>query len=78
VRVGARVTVTIWIAYYSDGSSYALFDTEVEALRYALENGMRVKSQDLDVLGGFATYADSGAFMPSAHRAVSLNPLIDG
>lgn len=29
-----------WVASYYDGSGYAIFPTEVEALRYALEHTM--------------------------------------
>lgn len=31
-----------WIAYYSDGSSFAVFATEIEAYRYALPVSMSV------------------------------------
>lgn len=33
----------IWFAYYYDHSGAAVFETEIEALRYALANGMQVK-----------------------------------
>lgn len=31
-----------WIAYYADWSGFAIFDTEVECLRYAVEHHMEV------------------------------------
>lgn len=34
---------TVWVAYYSDWSGIAVFSTEIEALRYAVERGMQVK-----------------------------------
>lgn len=33
----------VWMAYYSDWSSFALFATEIEALRYAVEKSMHVR-----------------------------------
>jgi hypothetical protein len=33
----------IWVAYYYDRSGVAVFETEIEALRYALANSMQVK-----------------------------------
>lgn len=30
-----------WLAYYSDWSGFAVFDNELEALRYAVEHQMR-------------------------------------
>jgi hypothetical protein len=32
----------VWVAYYSDGSSFAVFEAEVEAYRYALPLSMKV------------------------------------
>lgn len=29
-----------WIAYYSDWSGFAVFDSEIKCLRYAVENHM--------------------------------------
>lgn len=39
--------MTVWIAFYSDWSSFALFETEIEALRHAVDHSMRVKSLTL-------------------------------
>jgi len=36
--------VTIWIAYHMDWSGFAIFETEIEALRYAVEHSMQVKA----------------------------------
>lgn len=36
--------MTIWIAYYSDWSDFALFETEIAALRYATGTHMHVKA----------------------------------
>lgn len=33
----------VWIAYYHDRSTIVVFDTELKALRYAVENSMAVK-----------------------------------
>lgn len=33
----------IWVAYYYDHSGVAVFDSEIEALRYALARSMQVK-----------------------------------
>jgi hypothetical protein len=33
----------VWLAYYDDWSAMAVFMTEVEALRYAVEHSMRAK-----------------------------------
>jgi hypothetical protein len=32
----------VWLAYYNDWSGMAVFATEVEALRYAVQKGMAV------------------------------------
>lgn len=34
----------IWFAYFADFSGFAVFADEMEALRYAVENGMKVKT----------------------------------
>ena len=34
---------TVWMAYYLDWSQFALFETEVEALRHAVEHSMQVR-----------------------------------
>jgi hypothetical protein len=34
----------VWIAYHSDWSGFALFDTEIEALRHAIATGVRISS----------------------------------
>lgn len=37
--------MTIWLAYYPDWSGFAIFETEIEALRFAVGyGGMQVKS----------------------------------
>lgn len=33
----------VWVAYYSDQSAFVLFETEIEALRHAVEMSMQVK-----------------------------------
>ena len=45
-----NTAVTIWIAYYLDWSDFALFETEVEALRHAVDRAMRVKPITLPVV----------------------------
>lgn len=40
----ARRSSMIWLAYYSDHSGAAVFGSETAALRYAVANGMQVKS----------------------------------
>lgn len=35
-------TSRVWMAYYHDRSRVALFDTEIDALRHAVDNGMQV------------------------------------
>lgn len=47
-------TITIWMAYYPDGSDYALFGSEIEALRHAVRTGMQVGSQRVEMLTGHA------------------------
>lgn len=37
----------IWMAYYSDRSAIVLFETEMEALRHAVEHSMQVKKLTL-------------------------------
>ncbi len=32
-----------WFVYYHDLSGFAVFDDEIKALRYAVENGMQCK-----------------------------------
>lgn len=32
-----------WLAYYSDYSGFAVFATEIEALRYAVDRSMQVE-----------------------------------
>ena len=56
------MTVTIWLAYYRDGSEVAVFGSELEALRHAVENGMQVRSQDVDVVFGTSRAASRQAF----------------
>lgn len=34
----------VYLAYYDDWSGFALFATEVEALRHAVEHSMKVKT----------------------------------
>lgn len=55
-------TVTIWLAYYRDGSEVAVFGSELEALRHAVENGMQVRSQDVDVVFGVSRADSRRAF----------------
>lgn len=38
---------TVWLAYHLDWSNFALFGTEIEALRYAVDNSMRVQAVTL-------------------------------
>ena len=33
----------VWVASYGDRSGYALFATEIDALRHAVDKGMRVE-----------------------------------
>lgn len=33
----------IWVAYYSDWSGFAVFEAEIDALRYAVRQQMRVE-----------------------------------
>jgi hypothetical protein len=37
------VNPQLWVVYYHDWSGFAVFDNELLALRYAVENGMAVK-----------------------------------
>lgn len=37
----------VWIAYYSDWSGFALFDTEIDALRFAVGSQMQVQALNL-------------------------------
>lgn len=39
--------MTVWLAYYRDWSAFAIFETEIEALRYAVEHTMQVKAVTL-------------------------------
>lgn len=39
--------VKLWLAYYADGSSFVVFDNELEALRYAVANTMQVVPLEL-------------------------------
>ena len=34
--------IGVWVAYHSDWSGFALFDLELECLRYAVANSMAV------------------------------------
>ena len=36
--------MTIWMAYHTDWSGFALFATEIEALRYAVAHSMQVRA----------------------------------
>ena len=56
------MTVTIWLAYYSDGSEVTVFGSELEALRYAVDGAMEVKSQDVDVVFGVSRSDSRRAF----------------
>lgn len=39
---------TYWVAYYHDGSGFAVFPTELQALRLAVENpGMAVRQVNI-------------------------------
>lgn len=33
-----------WLAYYSDSSAFAIFDSEIKALRYAVDHEMKVRA----------------------------------
>lgn len=35
-----------WVAYHTDYSGIAVFSTEIEALRYAVEHGMKVERHE--------------------------------
>jgi hypothetical protein len=37
----------VWIAYHVDWSGFAVFETEIEALRHAVDNMMHVKQLQL-------------------------------
>ena len=37
-----NVMAGIWLVYYADRSAAVVFDNELEALRYAVENEMKV------------------------------------
>ena len=39
--------MTVWLAYYTDWSDFAIFATEIEALHYALTRMMAVKAVTL-------------------------------
>lgn len=34
---------SVWVAYYTDYSGIAVFETEIEALRFAVGKGMQVE-----------------------------------
>lgn len=38
--------VELWLAYHSDHSDYAVFTSELEALRFAVDNSMLVQRID--------------------------------
>lgn len=33
----------VWLVYYADWSGWRVFETEIEALRYAVEHGMQAR-----------------------------------
>lgn len=37
--------MVIWVAYYTDWSGFAVFDSELEALRYAVDSCMMKVAQ---------------------------------
>lgn len=39
--------MTIWVVYYFDFSGFGIFETEIEALRHAVDNSMNVKAVTL-------------------------------
>jgi hypothetical protein len=43
--------LTVWMAYYSDWSDFAIFETEIEALRHAVKHEMHVKELTLPATG---------------------------
>lgn len=40
------LVIGVWIAYYSDRSAVAVFATEIDALRHAVERRMEVRFQE--------------------------------
>lgn len=41
--------MTVWLVYYADWSAFGIFENEIDALRYAVDHVMKVKSLTLPV-----------------------------
>ncbi len=42
--------MTIWIAYHPDLSEFSIFDTEIEAMRHAVQHSMSVRELALPAI----------------------------
>lgn len=64
-----EITITgVWLAFYSDYSSVAVFNNELDALRYAISRGMQV----LHVPYGMTIAEAIGEFgVPTSHDSAT-------